>query len=64
MLSSEKQETLWEKAELYLDLKKYYPEQGKGIAGAFSYRKGLSQVHTESRRVLVSGAGQNARWSM
>lgn len=32
------------------------------MAGAFSYRKGLSPVHTEARRVLISGAGQIARW--
>lgn len=32
------------------------------MAGAFSYRKGLNPVHTEARRVLISGAGQIARW--
>lgn len=64
MVSCEKQATLWDKTELCLDLKKYYPEQGKRMAGAFSYRKGLSQVHIEARGVLVSGAGQIARWRM
>lgn len=64
MVFCEKQATLWDKAELSLDLKKYYPEEGKGMAGAFSYRKVLSQVHTEARRLLVSGAGQIGRWGM
>jgi len=56
--------TVWDKAELYLDLRKYYPEQGKGMAGASSYRKVLSQAHTGARKVLISGTGQIARGSM